>query len=118
RLFGQIGIARGTIAIVTLYLCFFITAWSTGATGTENSTNTLSIAAFQSKVVETGQVIESFRIEGVVCAVIPKLKMVVLQDDSGAVLLELPKWDTAIGVGNWLAIEGDHCSLSRGLFGI
>src|SRR5690349_25165866 len=46
-----------------------------------------SLRALQSAVVAQGRVIQSFRVEGVVCAVVPERRMAVLQDETATVLL-------------------------------
>lgn len=76
------------------------------------------MAELQNKVDERGRVIESFQIEGVVCAVIREKSSVVLQDASATAQLELPSVAKDAGVGEWLKIEGDHCALTRNRFGI
>jgi signal transduction histidine kinase len=82
------------------------------------ATNTLSIVELQNAVSEQGRVIRSFRLEGVVCAVVREQKTIVLQDDSATVLLELPFLNDSVDVGERVAIEGDNCSLVRDKFGV
>ncbi len=76
------------------------------------------MADLQQLVSEHGRVIRSFRLEGVVCAIVSKRRWVALQDESATVLLELPAVDAGVRVGNRLAIEGENCSLTHGDFSI
>jgi hypothetical protein len=69
----------------------------------QQNTNRLSIADLQNTVVTTRWAVRSFRIEGVVCAVVPQRNIVVLQDASASVLLELPSVSPAVRVGDGLA---------------
>lgn len=60
----------------------------------------------------------SFRIEGNVCAVVPEARLLVLQDESGSILFELPlnrKWAE---FGSGAVIEGRNCRFVRGRYGI
>ena len=99
-------------------LCAAITPLSTTAVEEQSSSATLSLADLQRLVSENGRVIRSFRLEGVVCAVVPKRQLVALQDESATVLLELPVVDAAVRIGDRLAIEGKNCSLFKSDFGI
>ena len=106
----------------TLYLWigFFAIVWPMVAEASQDSSNSnlLSIAELKNIVEEQGRATESFRIEGVVCAVVPQRNILVLQDASAAVLLELPSVNHAAGVGDWLAVIGNHCPLTRIRYGI
>jgi signal transduction histidine kinase len=89
-----------------------------GAPQEPPNSNRLSIVEFQNILARTERVVRSFRVEGVVCAVVPQRNIVVLQDASAAVLLELPPVSPAVRVGDGLAVEGDRCLLTRTHFGI
>jgi signal transduction histidine kinase len=80
--------------------------------------NWLSIAELENTVAAQGRSIQSFRVQGVVCAVLAERRMVVLQDETGSVLIELPTVDTAVGAGDWLTIQGEQCLLERTRYGI
>ena len=84
------------------------------ADGDHSASSTLSLADLQQLVAEHGRIIRSLRVEGVVCAVIPKRRLVALQDESATVLLELPVIEANVRVGDRLAIEGKDCSLTQG----
>ena len=86
--------------------------------GTTTSSNLLSIAELHDTLTNSGRAVQSFRVEGVVCAIVPQRNMVVLQDASASVLLELPSVSRTVRVGDWLAVEGDHCPLTRTRYGI
>lgn len=79
---------------------------------------TSSLARLQSELAEHGRITQSVRLEGVVCAVLPDRSAFVLQDDSGAALLELPLPNKAIQPGDRVHIEGEDCGLARSRFGI
>src|ERR1043166_5493333 len=78
-----------------ILFCFSAIALPAGADAGEelSNPNLISIAELQSRVFRQGRVIQSFRIEGVVCAVIQGRKMITLQDSSATVLFELPYID-------------------------
>jgi len=104
----------------SMWLCFCAVVFSPSVNAVEDvvSTNTLSIAELQSAISEQGRVVRSFRVQGVVCAVIQEQKIIVLQDDTAAVLLEIPCLDDSIRTGERVVVEGDHCSLVRSRFGV
>jgi signal transduction histidine kinase len=77
-----------------------------------------SLEDFQDSVSGQGYAVESFRIEGVVRAVVSKQKQIVLQDSSAAVLLEFPSLDATIHPGEWVSVQGTNCLLFRDRFGI
>ncbi len=61
---------------------------------------------------------KSFCVEGVVCAVVHQPKMLVLQDNTGTVLLELPTLDDTIHAGDQVTVRETNCLPSQGRFGI
>src|SRR5205085_2441122 len=73
-------------------VCVLLTGSASAADlpGNASASGLVSIAEFQSAAAGRGRTISSFRIEGVVCALARERRLAVLQDDSGAVLLELP----------------------------
>src|ERR1043165_5640683 len=79
------------------------------------SSNTvfLSISDLQGEVANRGRVISSFRLEGVVCAAEPGRRMIVLKDDTAAVLLEVPSQDDGFRPGQFVILEGNQCTLTR-----
>jgi signal transduction histidine kinase len=89
-----------------------------GAFQDSSCSNLLSIAELSNIVEEQGRAIESFQIEGVVCAIVPQRNLVVLQDASATALFELPSVSPAVGVGDQLAVVGNHCPLTRTRYGI
>src|SRR5713226_5515252 len=103
-------------SVVCVWLC--VATWPAAASEAENRSKAVAIADFQNNVSEHGNVIESFRIEGMVRAVVPERKLVALQDSSAAVLIELPALEGAIRPGEWVAVAGQNCSLTRSRFGI
>src|SRR5437016_5989489 len=84
-----------------------------GALPGNAQSNLLSLARFQSLITEHARTIQSFRIEGVVCAVVRERKLVALQDNSATVLLELPAIEGWMKPGECLAVVGKHCALTR-----
>lgn len=105
---------------LNFWIVLLVTVWPMAVEALQDSSglNRISIAELQSKVEEHGRVIESFQIEGVVCAIVPQRNLVVLQDASAAVLLELPPLSHEVGVGDWLSVVGNHCPLTRARYGI
>lgn len=103
---------------VILVLCFFaviLTAVADTSTTAANS-NLLSIAEFQNSLATNRQTVRSFRLEGVVCAFAPKRNIVVLQDGSASVMLEIPSITGPMHVGDRVAVEGEQCMLTRTRF--
>jgi signal transduction histidine kinase len=106
-----------------LRLCLYLAILSVVANAGEASGGRLSppafsIADFQNSVSGQGYAIESFKIQGVVRAVVPNRKLMALQDSSAAVLLELPAWDSTIRPGKWVVVQGTNCLLFRDRFSI
>ena len=77
-----------------------------------------TIADLQNAISGRGHVIQSFRIEGWVRAVIREQQMIVLQDDSSVALFQLPLIPDTVRAGKRVEIDGKNCSIVRGLFGI
>jgi signal transduction histidine kinase len=73
----------------------------------------LSLAHLQALVSDHDRTIQTFRIEGVVCAVVPERKLLALQDSSATILLEVPALEPELRVGQHVAIEGTNCRLSE-----
>jgi signal transduction histidine kinase len=92
------------------------------ASGHANDTNSdftsLTIAGLQRVVSERERVIQSFRIEGQVCAVIPEDRMIVVEDNSGAGLFKLPAIKNTVRVGERVEISGKNCLLVHDQYGI
>ena len=106
-----------------LRLCLYLVILPMAATAGEaredrSNLPRLSIADFQNSVWRRGYTAESFRIEGIVRAVVPNSRLVALQDKTGSVLLELPVWDNTLRAGKWRAVQGTNCLLFRDRFGI
>src|SRR5438105_7583411 len=78
----------------------------------------LSLLELQNLLSEHGQIIRSFRLEGVVCSASPSKNMIVLQDDSASALLRLPSIRPEAKAGKAVAIVGTNCSLVRSRLGI
>ena len=82
------------------------------------NSNQVSIAELQDDLASTVRAVRSFRIEGMVRAVVPQRSFVVLQDASASVLLELPSVGSAVRVGQELAVAGNNCPLVQTRYGI
>jgi len=78
----------------------------------------MSLADLQTAVLEQASQVQSFCVEGVVCAVVHQQKMLALQDNTGTVLLELPTLDDTIHAGDQVTVRGTNCLLSQGRYGI
>jgi signal transduction histidine kinase len=101
-----------------LFFCAAMVPPAASPVEAHSSSGTLSLADLQHLVSEQGCVIRSFRLEGVVRAVVPQRRLIALQDESATALLELPAVDAEVRAGDRLAIEGENCSLVRGAFSI
>jgi signal transduction histidine kinase len=104
--------------VLSLFLVGGVLPATAGAPQETRNSNLLSIAELQNLVTNTMQSFQSFRVEGIVRAIVPQQNMLVLQDASAAALLELPSVGPSVRVGDWLAVEGDHCPLARTRQGI
>ena len=76
------------------------------------------IGELQNSLATNVQQLRSFRVEGVVCALAPQRNVLVLQDASASVLLELPSLNPVTRVGDRVAVEGNNCPLTRTRYGI
>jgi signal transduction histidine kinase len=101
-------------------LCFFAGILSTAAAVLPENTNAnlITIDELQRTVARDGRSLQSFQVEGDVCAVVPQWNILVLQDASGAVLLQLPSISRELNVGDLLVVEVDHCRLNRIRYGL
>src|SRR5208282_2289624 len=83
-------------------LCFFAGILSTAAAVLPENTNAnlITIDELQRTVARDGRSLQSFQVEGDVCAVVPQWNILVLQDASGAVLLQLPSISRELNVGD------------------
>lgn len=88
------------------------------AAADQPQTSLVSIAQLQSAVSTNSQAIESFRVEGVVCASLPQPNMFVLQDDSATALLQLPAGEKLPSPGDSITLAGENCLIARKQFGI
>ncbi len=107
--------------VAPLTLCRWLLAtviFLSAASPTSVLAEVSSLEDFQNAVIRGGRLIESFRVEGVVCAVQTDRKWIVLQDESAAVLLELPDWDERVRPGDRVSIHGENSTLTRGEFGV
>ncbi len=91
--------------------------WSPAVFASEAEPRALSIAEFQDVASQRERVIESFRIEGVVCAVTPMRKLIALQDSSATILLEVPRLDETVHVKDRVAVIGRNCAIDQTRFG-
>lgn len=78
----------------------------------------IPLAEFNAKAGGGGWANASFRIEGVVCDVSEDRRLLVLQDASGALLLEYPRLPAEASVGKGLAVVGEGCMVATGRFGV
>ncbi|HTB84162.1 MAG TPA: ATP-binding protein [Candidatus Sulfotelmatobacter sp.] len=101
---------------LSLFVCFSIALFKVVGAEDRSNGGTLSLADLQQLVSKHGRVIQSFRLEGVVCAMSPNRRLIALQDGSATALLEVPTVDVEVHVGDRLAIEGEKCSLTSGNF--
>ena len=101
-------------------MSFSFLALSANTDGAEFSPSfkPMSLADLQTAIWEHASQMQSFCVEGVVCAVVPQQKMLALQDNTGTVLLELPRLDDTIHAGDQVTVRGTNCLLSQGRFGI
>jgi signal transduction histidine kinase len=83
----------------------------TAASEAENLPNLVSIADFEKTVSGHGCVIESFRMEGTIRAIVWQRNLIALQDSSATALIELPTLDGSIRTGEQVIVEGENCSL-------
>jgi hypothetical protein len=81
--------------------------------GDSPDTKLISIAALQRAVAEQAWGVRSFAVTGVICAAVPNPNLIVLQDETATALLEVSALTTAVRAGDWLAVQGNQCTLRR-----
>jgi signal transduction histidine kinase len=120
EMMGSVILLKFVHRVLNLWLCFAVIASASAADLDQDlpGRKLSSLDKLQKTVGDRGCAAQSFHVEGVVCGIVNGRKSVALQDDSATVLLELPGLDSAIKIGDRLAIEGDECTLVRTHFGI
>ncbi len=108
--------APGRLGHVGMNVIWAIAVLAMAAQGSEIDAGAISIAALQDKISPSGRVIASFRVEGVVCAVVPQRKWIALQDGSAALLLEVGALDGSLRVGDRAAVTGRNCAIDQSRF--
>jgi signal transduction histidine kinase len=103
---------------LNLWLCFVTLVSVSNAETGAIATNLVSVAELQRIVAERGCTAQSFRVEGVVCAVVEDPKIIALQDESATVLLDVHEFNRTVHIGDTLTMEGKQCMLTRTRFGI
>lgn len=106
--------------VLKLWVCFSVLLFSnlTGRANIVSDSNVLSIAELQTRMDKQSRLIESFRIEGTVCAVESDQGIIALQDSSAGVLIQVPALDKNVRPGDWVRVTVNHCALTRSRFGI
>ncbi len=85
-------------------------------TKAENLPNLISVAELQAITPGSNRVIQSFRLEGVVRAVVWQRRLIALQDSSATALIELPDLDNSIRKGDRVSVTGENCLLIQNRF--
>jgi len=106
------------ISNVWLFFLAAILQLALRAPGDTANSNATSVVELQQELFYQTNIVRSFHLDGVVCALVRERGFLVLQDKTGAGLLELPAIDSAIGVGDHVRIAGTNCLVSRNRFGI
>ena len=112
---------RQRAAILNLWMVFsaaIVLPVASGVAQVDPGPNLFSIAELQGKVAERGRIIESGRLEGLVCAVVRDRHLLALQDGSASGLIEVPVLDESIRPGDWVEVRLNHCTVTRSRFGI
>ena len=104
------------ICAACVFACVCLLFGAVAASKAENLPNSISIADFQKIVSGSNGAIQSFRMEGVVRAIVSQRKLIALQDSSATTLIEVPSLDHSIRVGDRVSVEGENCSLERNRF--
>lgn len=80
--------------------------------------NHFSIAELDGQVSRNQSESLSFQLEGMICAIATNFNLVVLQDDSGTVLLKIPDLPRQLSAGQRLRIQGTAATANQKEFGI
>ena len=80
--------------------------------------NATSVVKLQRALFKQTNTVRSFELQGVVCALVRDRGFLVLQDNSGTVLLDLPAINREIKVGDTITVAGTNCLMGRDRFGI
>ncbi len=112
--------ARGIREACGLWLCVSVALlFGTPVRAAEPAgSNVWSLAELRDAISQQGRTVQSFRVQGVVCAVVCGRNLLALQDASAGVVLEVPALDSTIQPGDEVTITGNHCALTRCRFGI
>ena len=78
----------------------------------------VSVAELERIASGRDRALQSFRLEGVVCALLPDRKWLVLQDSSATALFEVGVLDPALREGDRIAIVAQDCAISENRFAI
>ena len=77
-----------------------------------------SVAELENVVSEKMPVVRSFRVEGIVRAILPERNLIVVQDASASALFELPALNPVVAVGDQVVLKSEFCRLTRTRHGI
>src|SRR5579871_3511071 len=103
----------GRLVLFVMVLLFALNAF--GQSVTSNAT---SVVELQRTLFKQTNIVRSFQLEGVVCAIVRERGFLVLQDKTGTLLFELPSVDQNIRAGDRVRVTGTDCLMTRGRFGI
>lgn len=78
----------------------------------------LPLMELREAVQKQGRSIISFTAQGVVCAAAPERNLLTLQDDSGALVLEVPALNSNILAGDLVELRATNCAVTRSRFGL
>jgi hypothetical protein len=112
------GRRKGMLAVFWLWIGTFAVVAAPDGAPEPLGPGTLSLAKLRNLLTEHGRSIETFCTEGLVCAVDHQRNLLACQDDSAALMLEVPLLDAGIQPGDWVRVTGDQCALTRSQFGI
>lgn len=106
----------------TMFVLLAFFAWMANALpastepgdATAGETPQLSLLNLRELVTTTERSFHTFRLEGFVCAVSDRLRLIALDDGTSTSMLELPSLPSDLRVGNRIVITVVNCLVSRG----
>lgn len=103
---------RGNLCAACIYIWVCLLFSAVSKSKAEDFPAPISIADFQKVASTSNDALHSFRIEGVIRAVVRQRMLIALQDRSAAILVGLPTLGDTIRVGERVSVEGQNCSLT------
>ncbi len=120
RLLGFVQPRRMLMGVVVVWLGVLYAFPSNIAASTSYPavTNIIGVSELRQMVSQHARTIESFVVEGMVCAVNRDASLLAIQDDSTGVIIEAPGLNESLRPGDRIRVTARDCAVTRAQFGI